>query len=263
MKAICIIPSRMASSRFPNKPLKNICGIPMIGHCYLRAVRAKSFVGVYVATCDQSIASCVADFGGLILMTSDGHTRATTRTAEAMMEAEKKVGHVDIVVMVQGDEPLVNPSLLDELSKIFVDESVNIVNVMTRFGGVDDFTDRNNIKVVVDKDSDALYFSRQPIPFDPTQFDMNKAFMQTGIIAFRRDALIDFNEIPESFLEVSESIDMNRVLENKGTVRMHLTADKLIGVDVAPDIAKVEELMKIDDLYLDYSLNLLRDTDVL
>jgi 3-deoxy-manno-octulosonate cytidylyltransferase (CMP-KDO synthetase) len=263
MKVICIIPSRMASSRFPDKPLKNICGIPMIGHCYLRAARAKSFIGVYVATCDQSIASCVADFGGSILMTSDRHTRATTRTAEAMIEAEKKVGHVDIVVMVQGDEPLVNPSLLDDLTKIFEDETIDIVNVMTRFSDVDDYTDRNNIKVVIDRDSDALYFSRQPIPFDPTQLNVNKAFMQTGIIAFRRDTLLDFNEIPESFLEVCESIDMNRVIENQGKVKMHLTADILIGVDVEADIAKVEELMKIDDLYLDYSLNSPRSKDVL
>ena len=263
MKAICIIPSRMASSRFPNKPLKKICSIPMIVHCYLRAVSAKSFVGVYVATCDQSIASCVTDFGGNIIMTSYKHTRATTRTAEAMMEIEKKVGLVDIVVMVQGDEPLVNPNLLDALIKIFKDESVNIVNVMTRFRGVEDYADRNNIKVVVDKESDALYFSRQPIPFGQKQFEVNKAFMQTGVIAFRRDTLINFNKIPESFLEVSESIDMNRVLEHKGKVRMYLTTDILIGVDVDADIAKVEELMKIDDLYLDYSAKLPRGTDVL
>jgi 3-deoxy-manno-octulosonate cytidylyltransferase (CMP-KDO synthetase) len=244
--------------------MAEILGKPMIGHVYERVAKSELLLMTAVATCDHEIYDYIESIGGTAVMTADTYERASDRCAEALLKLEKDNNvKYDIVVMVQGDEPLVNPSLLDDLTKIFEDETIDIVNVMTRFSDVDDYTDRNNIKVVIDRDSDALYFSRQPIPFDPTQLNVNKAFMQTGIIAFRRDTLLDFNEIPESFLEVCESIDMNRVIENQGKVKMHLTADILIGVDVEADIAKVEELMKIDDLYLDYSLNSPRSKDVL
>lgn len=252
MKSIVIIPSRLGSTRLPNKPLINICGIPMIGHCYLRAKIAKSFLGAYVATCDKEIYSYIDGLGGSVVMTSNEHTRATTRTAEALLEIEKVVGPIDVVIMVQGDEPLIKPTLLEKLLSIFENDVIDIANVMTRFNCQSDYLDLNNIKVVVDKGGDAIYFSRQPIPLNSRSFDSKKCLMQTGIIAFRREALIRFNSLPESFLEISESIDMNRVLENQGKVRMVLAEDKLIGVDVEADISKVETLMMQDDLFLDY-----------
>lgn len=255
MKVIAIIPARMGSSRFPGKPMKQIHGMPMVEHCYHRAKLAKGIDEVYVATCDAEIYDHIISIGGMAVLTSKKHTRATTRTSEALIKIEKSTKNsIDIVVMVQGDEPLIKPKTIGKTVKHFVDKNVNIVNIMSRIDTIKAFNDKNNVKVVVDKNNDALYFSREAIPSAAYGLKNSNRFMQTGIIAFRRDALIEFNSMNETFLEKIESVDMNRLIESGIKVRMVLTNSITIGVDVLDELKEVEKHLIDDDImniYLD------------
>jgi len=165
VNVIGVIPARLDASRFPGKPLAKILGMPMIGHCYHRTKLALGVESTYVATCDNEIADYIYSIGGQVVMTSNLHTRATTRTAEALEMIEKKSKEkVDIIVMVQGDEPLITPEAIGEILPHFNDTFVDIVNIMSRLSTYEQFIDQNNVKVVVNNKSNALYFSREPIP---------------------------------------------------------------------------------------------------
>lgn len=255
MKAIGIIPARLAATRFPGKPLKEMLGMPMIGHCYHRTKLAPGLEQAFVATCDDSIAQYIGSIGGEAVMTSNKHTRATTRTAEALEIIEGNLGEkVEIVVMVQGDEPLMPPETIGETLKHFQDDTVNIVNVMSCIRTREAFEDQNNVKVVVDQNSDALYFSRSAIPSPWKGWEQLPCYMQTGIIAFRRDALISFNAMEETVLERIESVDMNRIIETGGKIRMVLTEALTIGVDTLDELRHAEKLLRDDPVTEKYLL---------
>lgn len=254
MKSIVIIPARMSASRFPNKPLEKILGIPMLGHCYHRSVLAVGSDSVYVATCDTEIADYIKSISGNVVMTSRLHERATTRTSEAVEIIEKEIGeNIDNIIMVQGDEPLISPARLLEMIKYFDGGDVQIVNLMTRLNTLEQFKDQNNVKVVVNKKNEALYFSREPIPSPWKGVDGLRMFMQTGIIAFKKDALIEFNQLNEGELEKIESIDMNRVLENCGKIKMVQVDEPMIGVDTVDELRVVEGLMENDLIFRKYA----------
>ena len=247
MKVISIIPARMDSSRFPGKPMHPLLGIPMVGHCYFRTTMATCRSETYVATCDQVIADYVESIGGKCVMTTDTHSRATERTAEAMEKIETDTGSaIDIVVMVQGDEPLIPPSAIAETLKHFDDPEIGVVNIMSRFRNQQQFEDKNNVKVVVNSFNDALYFSRESIPSPWKGIKNVPMYNQTGVISFRRDSLLNFNSTPESPLEKIESVDMNRILEHGGKIRMILADASTIGVDTLKEAEDAEELLKID-----------------
>ena len=249
MNIIGVIPARMGSTRFPGKPMKKIHGMPMIGHCYHRTAIALGVDATYVATCDIEIAEYINSIGGRAIMTSNTHTRATTRTAEALEKIEQETDKkVDIVVMVQGDEPLILPETIREVTPEFKDKSVNIVNIMSRLTTEESFKDVNNVKVVIANNNDALYYSREPIPSPWKGWEDIPRYMQTGIIAFRRDILIAFNAMKETQLEQIESIDMNRVLETGGKIRMVLTEATTIGVDVVEELNEVEKILVGDKI---------------
>lgn len=253
MKAIAILPARMGASRFPGKPLHPILGIPMIGHCYYRTCMVPGLTAVYVATCDQEIAEYIESIGGKVVMTSPDHNRATERTAEALTEIEAATGEqMDVVIMVQGDEPLIRPETIGETLHHFNDPSIEIVNIMSRLRTREQFEDRNNPKVVVNQKGDALYFSREPIPSPWKGIDHVPMFMQVGVIAFRRAVLIRFNSMPETTLEKIESVDMNRILETGGRIRMVLTEAVTIGVDTRQEADEVGRLMQSDPLFEQY-----------
>jgi 3-deoxy-manno-octulosonate cytidylyltransferase (CMP-KDO synthetase) len=253
MNVIAIIPARMGSSRYPGKPLEKIHGMPMIEHCYHRAAMTKGVDKAYVATCDKEIYEHILSIGGNAVMTSEAHTRATTRTAEALEKIEVEINKkVDVVVMVQGDEPLIHPDTIAETIDHFQNKSIDIVNIMSRLITKEAFEDENNVKVVVDNANDALYFSREPIPSPWKGWKNIPRFMQTGIIAFRRGTLIDFNAMNETELEKVESIDMNRVLETGGKIRMVLTEAITIGVDVPDELIAVEKLLINDTVMKAY-----------
>jgi 3-deoxy-manno-octulosonate cytidylyltransferase (CMP-KDO synthetase) len=254
MKAIAVIPARMGSSRYPNKPMAKIHGMPMIGHCLLRTAMCAALAETYVATCDSEIFDYVTSIGGKAVMTSDQHQRATDRTAEAMLKIEKESGNkVDIVVMVQGDEPMVTPDMIDDALKPFGgDSGIQVVNLMARIDDIADFDDPNEVKVVVDKAMNAIYFSREPIPSRRKGFDTVPMWKQVCIIPFRRDYLLKFNSLPETELERIESIDMLRILENGEDVRMVITARRTYSVDTPEDLLFTKQAMISDPLMQKY-----------
>ena len=259
MNVIGVIPARLAASRFPGKPLARILGIPMIGHCYYRTRLALGASSTFVATCDVEIADYINSIGGQVVMTSSEHTRATTRTAEAIENIEKDSKEkIDIAIMVQGDEPLISPDAIRRILPNFQDSSVEIVNIMSRLTSYEQFIDRNNVKVVVNNKSDALYFSREPIPSPWKGIDDFSMYMQTGIIAFRKKTLLNFNSMDESLLEQIESIDMNRVLESGGNVRMMPIESFTLGVDTNEELKYAEKLMNGDPIVESYLHKLIK-----
>lgn len=253
MKAIAIIPARMDASRFPGKPLAKILGMPMVGHCYFRARLSPGLLETYVATCDQEIADYIRSIGGQVVMTSPAHNRATDRTAEAMMRIQAEMGEqVDVVVMVQGDEPVILPETIEETLSRFADPTIEIVNIMSRLRTYEQFVDKNNVKVVVNQRMDALYFSREPIPSPWKGRDQVPMYMQVGVIAFKRDALTRFNRMPETPLEKIESVDMNRVIETGGRIQMVLTEATTIGVDTPEELEEAALILKSDPVLARY-----------
>ena len=254
MKIIGVIPARMESSRFPGKPLADIHNVPMIGHCYHRAKMCPDLAEVYVATCNEEIAAYVTSIGGRAILTSPLHNRASDRTAEAVSIIERETREtVDIVVMIQGDEPMITPEMVSaSLQPIIHDENVNVVNLMAKMHSTEEFEDPNEVKVVVDMKSDAIYFSREPIPSRKkggVDFPMLK---QVCVIPFRRRYLDWFNSLPETTLEKIESVDMLRLIENGDRVRMVLSEVVTYSVDTPQDLEVVKEKMRDDRLMKSY-----------
>lgn len=255
MNIIAIIPARMGSSRYPGKPLALIHGVPMVGHVAFRTRQSSLLSATYVATCDDIIASYCEDAGLECVMTGDHHVRCSTRTAEALLKIEAATGRrADIVVMVQGDEPMITPDMIDAaVEPMLKDPSINVVNLMAEMETVEEFEDPNEVKVVVDRHMNALYFSREPIPSRKKGSDKVPMRKQVCIIPFRRDYLLRFNEMEESPLEIYESVDMMRILEYGEKVRMVPTDKRTYSVDTPEDLARVERLMTGDALMKTYS----------
>ncbi len=250
---IGIIPARMASSRFPGKPLKKILGISMIRHCYFRTRLCKNLKEVYVATCDEDIYEEINSIGGKAIMTSNKHTRASTRASEACQIIQKKHKlKIENIIMVQGDEPFILPEDLDKVINTFDDSTVQISNLMGHIKFKNIFLNKNNVKVVFDKKNNALYFSREPIPSLWQNKKHKEKFIQSGIIGFRFETLIKFNKLNETNLEILESVDMNRALENGIKVRMVPTNNIVFGVDTREDLIEANNIMKKDILINQY-----------
>jgi len=251
---IGIIPARMASSRFPGKPMKKILGVPMIGHCYLRSKMCSLLDEVYVATCDEEIKTYIESIGGNAIMTADTHERASDRTAEALLKIEKASGKkVDIVVMLQGDEPMVVPEMIESAVTPLVEEnSILITNLYSRIQTLKEFEDPNEVKVVVNKNSNALYFSREAIPSRKKGITDVPMYKQVCVIPFRRDFLLEYNQMEQTPLEVIESVDMMRILENGLDVKMVFSDVQSYAVDTVEDLNHVAELMAEDQLVNSY-----------
>ena len=254
MKIIAIIPARMGSSRFPGKPMAKILDKPMIEHVYERVVKCDLLTKTVVATCDQEILDHIESIGGEAIMTGNHHERASDRCAEALGYIEKQDRiEYDIIVMVQGDEPMTHPDMIAEaVIPMLNDPKILVSNLLGDIETAEEFEDRNCIKVVCDQQSNAIYFSREPIPSPWKGWIELPRYMQTGIIAFRRDTLIEFNAMKETQLEQIESVDMNRVLEAGGKIRMVLTEAITIGVDVLEELLEVEKILIGDEIVKGY-----------
>jgi 3-deoxy-manno-octulosonate cytidylyltransferase (CMP-KDO synthetase) len=257
MIKIAIIPARMGSSRFPGKPMALIHGIPMIGHCYYRTNMCSDIFETYVATCDKEIYDYIRSIGGKAVMTSNSHERASDRTAEAMLKIEAEIDRkVDVVVMVQGDEPMVTPKMISEAIYSFeVDPTVNVVNLMAKMSTVEEFQDPNEVKVVIDSNSNAIYFSREPIPSLKKGAKDVTMLKQVCIIPFKRNYLLKFNDMQETELERIESVDMMRIIENGEKVKMIMTKEDSYSVDTEDDRKNVELKMLDDQIMLNYMDN--------
>ena len=255
MRVIGIIPARMASSRFPGKPLTTIHGEPMVGHVYFRSKMCEALDEVYIATCDNDIRDYAQKIGAPCIMTLDTHERATDRAAEAMLEIERLTGKTtDIVVMIQGDEPMLVSQMIDEvIAPLLADPSILVANLMAPLKTLEDHEDPNEVKVVVDLENFALYFSREPIP-SIKKGGVNIPMMkQVCLIPFRRDSLIDFNNLAPTPLEIIESVDMMRLLEHGYKVKMVPTQSDSYSVDTPEDLARVEGMMAGDPLMDQYT----------
>lgn len=243
MKIIAVIPARMASSRFPGKPLKKIKGEPMLKWVYNGIKNSEKLTEIVVATCDKEI----QDFCELnkitCVMTSNQHERASDRTQEAVEYLEKIRGFkYDIVAMVQGDEPMLNHQMIDKAIDPLLKGEYQISNLM-QIMDEDSWVDPGEVKVVVNSKSEAIYFSREPIPSNK-KFDSEfPKYKQVCIIPFERKLLDLYSSLPPTPLEIIESVDMLRLIENNVTIKMVLTDDKTYSVDTKEDLLKVESLL--------------------
>ena len=244
MSILALIPARMGSGRFPGKPMAPILGKPMIGHVYERVAKSPVVDLVAVATCDREIYDYIESIGGAAVMTGSHHERASDRCAEALGKLEAELGcRYDIVVMVQGDEPMTHPDMIGEAVQPMLDNpDILVVNLLGEIKDDAEFEDRNCIKVVCDLQMNALYFSREPIP---TRCKVDDVPMgkQVCIIPFRRDFLLEYTQLQPTPLEIAESVDMMRVLEHGLRVRMVPTRHETQAVDTLADLRKVEEMM--------------------
>jgi len=248
LKILALIPARMGSSRFPGKPMANILGKPMIGHVYDNVKKNNLTNEIAVATCDDEIYNYIESIGGRAVMTLDKHERASDRCAEALLIIEQEdTIKFDIVVMVQGDEPMINSDMISEaLSPMLDDSKILITNLLGKIESKEEFEDPNCIKVVCDLNNNALCFSREPIPTraKTEEIPMGK---QICVIPFQRDFLIEYNGLKPTPLEIAESVDMLRVLEHGIKVRMVPTNYNTHAVDTEEDLREVEELIKIQE----------------
>lgn len=250
MRIVGVIPARLASTRFPRKPLAHILGMPMIGHVFYRSRMSQRLEAVYVATCDEEIAKYADSIGAPWIMTASTHERATDRTAEALLVIERQTGgRVDIVVLIQGDEPMVTPDMIDQaVIPLIEDTSIQVSNLMSGLRSREEQEDVNEVKVVVDQQDFALYFSREPIPSWKKGAKALAMYKQVCVMPFRRDYLLRFNALPPTPLEICESVDMLRVLEHGDKVKMIETKHLTYSVDTEEDRRHVEDLMRTDAL---------------
>jgi len=254
MNILGIIPARMAATRFPNKPMALIQDMPMVEHIYHRSLLCNLIDEVYVATCDHEIVDHIHKIKGKAVMTADTHERATDRSAEALEKIEKELNTTfDIVVMIQGDEPLITPEMLGQLTEALInDPNAEVANLMQLLESTEEINNPNNVKVVTDLNNMAIYFSREAIP-SPSKY--SKAFTtykQLGLIAFRREALLDFIKLTPTNLEIIESVDMNRLIEHNRKIKMLPTDMITAAVDTPEDLIWVNEMMKNDVLLIKY-----------
>jgi 3-deoxy-manno-octulosonate cytidylyltransferase (CMP-KDO synthetase) len=243
--AIAIIPARFASTRLPGKPLVALAGKPMIERVWERTRRARKISRVIIATDDQRIMQAAAAFGAEAVMTRAEHRSGTERIAE--VAATTADGGEEIYLNVQGDEPLIEPAAIDTVVEaIESDEGVSVATLMVPIVKPADIMDPNVVKVVLDFDDNALYFSRAPIPWvrdrkAPVHVQHMK---HLGLYAFRRAALLDFPTLPLGDLERIEQLEQLRWMENGYKIRVAETPHDSVSVDVPEDVARVEELLR-------------------
>ncbi len=251
MRITALIPARYASTRFEGKAIADIMGKPMVQHVYERAARAAFVSEVIVATDDERIAAAVRAFGGRVEMTLGSHETGTDRLAEVAARINS-----DLIVNVQGDEPLIDPAMIDEaIRPLTLDSSIEMGTLKTRIKTLHDFLSPNVVKVITDKDGFALYFSRSPVPnfrdkwndLKDEAFESGRllCYKHVGIYVYRKDFLLQFAKMSPTFLEMSEKLEQLRALENCYRIKVEETMYDSIGVDTPADLEKViESLMK-------------------
>ncbi len=246
MEVTVIIPARYASSRLPGKPLELIGSKPMVQCVYERASKASLVGDVIVATDDERIEAAVKDFGGSVVMTSTKHLSGTDRIAEAIGKARVKS---ELIVNVQGDEPLIEPSVIDCAIKPVLDAArgsrpIDICTLKTLVDDRSELDDPNVVKVVTDKDDFALYFSRSAIPYDNLGDDAYSAYKHVGLYVYKREFIELFSKLKPSPLEVSEKLEQLRALENGYNIKVVLTDNGPISVDTPEDLKRVRDLVE-------------------
>jgi len=251
MTSIVIIPARYDSTRFPGKPLYPLKGVPVIQHVYNNARRARLVDDVIVATDSETIFERVLAFGGKAVMTDKRHPSGTDRIAEVASSID-----YDIIVNVQGDEPLVRPEMIDDVITVLDDKRASIGTLIKKIENPEDITDPNVVKVVFDKEGFALYFSRAPIPYyrdewkhvtniQHSAFNIQNCYKHIGIYGYRRNVLLALAEMAPTELEQIEKLEQLRAMENGMKIKVKETYFETCGVDTPADIERVEKCLNI------------------
>lgn len=244
MNITAIIPARYASIRLPGKPLLEIAAKPMIQHVYERAREAELVNRVIVATDDMRIFDAVKGFGGEVVMTSDTHKSGTDRLAEVAAALES-----DIIVNVQGDEPLIDPAMIDEaIRPLMEDSSIVMGSLKAEIRDEAELNNPNLVKVVVDRNDFALYFSRYPIPYfrDASPLSLLTGhFKHIGLYVYRRGFLLEYAGMPQTPLEEAEKLEQLRALENGYRIKVPTTRLQSIGVDTEEDLERVRRILTV------------------
>jgi 3-deoxy-manno-octulosonate cytidylyltransferase (CMP-KDO synthetase) len=238
MTTIALIPARYAATRLPGKVLADIAGKPMVQHVYERACRARTVQRVLVATDDERIRRAVEAFGGEAIMTSPHHLSGTDRLAEAVQHLE-----CEIVVNVQGDEPLIEPEAIDAaVQPLLEDPTLPMSTLKVEITDPQDIQDPSVVKVVTDRHGLALYFSRYPIPY-PRDAAPGRWYQHIGLYAYRRDFLLQYARWEATPLQLTEQLEQLKVLENGYRIKVVPTSHRTIGVDTPEDLERVRRLM--------------------
>ena len=243
MNISAIIPARMSSSRFPGKPMARILGKPMIEHVYENVTKCELLKKTVVATCDTEIFDFISSIGGHAVMTLIAMKELQIGCRSSNTYRKEDNIKYDIVVLMQGDEPMTHPDMISEAVYPMINNSdIIVTNLLGEIKDEEEFEDRNCIKVVCDKNSNALFFSREPIP--TRKFGKVAMKKQVCVIPFTRDFLLEYTNLNPTPLEIAESIDMMRVLEHGKKVKMIPTQHQTHSVDTKEDLVFVENLMK-------------------
>ena len=237
-KIIAIIPARYSSSRFQGKPLAKIKGKPMIQWVYETISRIDEIDELYVATDDLRIAECVESFDGKYIMTSDKHNSGSDRIAECALKIN--INDDDIILNIQGDEPMIKEEMVRELINAFNDEEVYMATLKKQIIDENEINNSNVVKVITDINNDAIYFSRSTIPNNRENVDGVKYYKHIGVYAYKKSFLIKFTELNESSIELIEKLEQLRVIENGFKISVLETEYQTIGVDLPEHIALVE-----------------------
>lgn len=244
---IGIIPARYTSTRFPGKPLVDIAGKTMIQRVYEQASKAKSLSKVVVATDDERIADEVKRFGGEFAFTAAHHQSGTDRCAEVI---ETLTGY-DIVINIQGDEPFIEPAQIDLLASCFNEEKVQLATLIKSIQSQESIYNPNSPKVVIDVNGRAMYFSRSPIPFirngeSDVWAEKHQFYKHIGIYGYRTEALKAITKLPPSSLEIAESLEQLRWIENGFYIQTKVTDLETVAIDTPEDLFKLNKLLKAE-----------------
>lgn len=238
MKTVCIIPARYKSSRFPGKPLVDLLGKPMIWWVYQQCLKVRDFDEIYVATDDETIASVCKGYQMNAIMTPDCPT-GSDRVAEAAKNLD-----CDVIINVQGDEPLIDPAMIQQVIDLFKDKSVYFGTLREKISEKELIESPNTVKIVTDSKNDAIYFSRSVIPSNIKEKTITPTYRHVGIYGYKSDFLQTFHNLPQSTLEIGEGIEPLRAIENGYKIRVGDTTYSSIGVDTPQDAEKVRKQLK-------------------
>ncbi|MGL4533480.1 MAG: 3-deoxy-manno-octulosonate cytidylyltransferase [Fusobacteriaceae bacterium] len=239
MRFLGVIPARYASTRLEAKPLKDIEGHSMIEWVYKRTLKS-NLDKVVVATDDIRIKEEVERFGGVAVMTSENHLNGTSRIAEVC----EKISDYDVIINIQGDEPLIEPEMINSLINAFKEEKELVMGTLKhRLDSMEDIENPNVVKVVTDKKDYALYFSRSVVPY-PRNLNKENYFKHVGIYGYKKEFVKMYSEMEPTNLEISESLEQLRVLENGYKIKVLETHHSIVGVDTQEDLEKVRKYIK-------------------
>ena len=242
MKIGCVIPARFGSTRLPGKPLADIAGKPMIQRVYERVTNAKKSEVFIVATDDQRVYDAVQSFGGTVVMTDANHPTGTDRLAEVAQQYTD----LDVIINVQGDEPMIDANLIDQLAELFeADDVLQMATVATPLLE-EEYDEPSAVKVILNKRNDAMYFSRSLIPYPRHDF-VNTPLKHIGIYAYRRQFLLDYAKMEPTAAEQTESLEQLRALENGFAIRVITTDKRFVGVDTPEDLARVNAIFEQEE----------------